>query len=68
MALMMMISALLPGGGISFTCVGKVAPPRPTIPAAAILSTISLDDNVQSFTNASLRSIVSSHSSPSTSM
>ena len=65
---MITISALFPGGGINFTCVGKVAPPRPTIPEAAILSTISLEDSAHSFTKVSLRSIVSSHSSPSTSI
>ena len=55
-------------GGQSFTCVGKQAPPRPTIPASAIFFTISSAESSHSFTSVALRSIVSSHSSPSTSI
>ena len=67
-ALIMTHSALNAGGGHNFTCVGKQAPPKPTIPASAIFFTISSAVRLHSFTNVSVRSMVSSHSSPSTSM
>jgi hypothetical protein len=59
-------SALFPGGGDNFTFVGNVAPPRPTTPQAAILSIISFAPRLIFLTVASVRSIDSSHSSPST--
>ena len=62
-------SAFAPGGGHSFMNVGKHAPPMPTTPAFFILSTISSGVSSgwsSSFSSFVERSIVSSHSSPST--
>ena len=64
-ALIIKTSALLPGGGESLTCVGNVAPPRPTIPASLILSMIALASSEHSRTNSGLRSIDSSQTSSS---
>ena len=58
-------SALLPGGGVSFTWVGKVAPPIPTIPAAAIALTISSLVRLLLCSIFSERLISGIHSSPS---
>ena len=63
---MMRNSAFLPGGGESFTFVGNVAPPKPTIPHSLIFSIISFESSFISFSILSERSIVSTHSSPST--
>ena len=68
-ALMMTHSGLNCGGGMSFTWVGKQAPPIPTMPAFFTFSIIS--SGVSSglsakVTSLSLRSMDSSHSSPST--
>ena len=59
-------SATLPGGGLSLTWVGKVAPPRPTTPAALILSRMAALSSGMAVTRSWLRSIAGSHSSPST--
>ena len=56
------------GGGESFTFVGKVAPPKPTTPHSLMRSTICFWSRVMSFTIVSVLSIVSTHSSPSTSI
>ena len=64
--LMMTRSHLEPGGGESLTCVGKVAPPRPTTPPRRILSRMALLSAGISVTSVSVVSMPSSHSSPST--
>ena len=64
-------SGVVPGGGHSFTCVGKHAPPIPTTPAAFTRLTISSGvSSGWSSRRSSLseRSMFSSHSSPSTFM
>ena len=58
-------SAFFPGGTESFTCVGNVAPPMPTMPASLILAMISCAEKEQTFTSASERSMPSAQSSPS---
>ena len=58
-------SAFLPGGTESFTCVGNVAPPMPTMPASLMRATISCAESEHSRTSVSERSMPSAHSSPS---
>ena len=56
----------MPGAGLSLTCAGKVAPPRPTTPAALIFSRMAALSSGMAVTRSLLRSIAGSHSSPST--
>ena len=64
--LMIRQSAFFPGPGLSFTWVGKVAPPRPTTPQDFILSSMKPGSSGISVTSVSERSMPSAHSSPST--
>lgn len=64
--LMIRHSAVFPGGGVSLTWVGKVAPPRPTTPQAFILSRMKPLSSGISVTRVSERSIPSAQVSPST--
>ncbi len=60
-ALMITTSAFDPGGGDSFTWQGKVAPPRPTMPAFLMMSMMALPSSAA--ISASLRAGVSRCSS-----